>query len=86
MLCLQLCFSQALVEFFHAEGEGLSLEDLRNEDYKVHLIHSMFKHAFFADEQSGKPAIEMPIVRENVADWGKSLFTSKKASLSGECY
>ncbi|XP_064178440.1 BAI1-associated protein 3-like isoform X2 [Anguilla rostrata] len=26
---------EALVEFFHAEGEGLSLEDLRNEDYKA---------------------------------------------------
>ncbi|KAG7492011.1 hypothetical protein MATL_G00010080 [Megalops atlanticus] len=26
---------EALVEFFHAEGEGLTLEDLRNEDYKA---------------------------------------------------
>ncbi|KAI1896204.1 hypothetical protein AGOR_G00092400 [Albula goreensis] len=26
---------EALVEFFHAEGEGLALEDLRNEGYKA---------------------------------------------------
>ncbi|KAJ8399804.1 hypothetical protein AAFF_G00405340 [Aldrovandia affinis] len=26
---------EALVELFHAEGEGLALEDLRNEDYKA---------------------------------------------------
>ncbi|KAL4593261.1 BAI1-associated protein 3-like, partial [Arapaima gigas] len=26
---------EALLEFFHAEGEGLALEDLRNEQYKA---------------------------------------------------
>ncbi|XP_041085784.1 BAI1-associated protein 3-like [Polyodon spathula] len=27
--------AKALVEFFHAEGDGLAVEDLRNEDYKA---------------------------------------------------
>ncbi|MFT7812016.1 BAI1-associated protein 3 [Arapaima gigas] len=69
---------EALLEFFHAEGEGLALEDLRNEQYKA------LERELRLNKCSSNELIEQYFVEKIVQQ--RTLKHSKFGRISVRCY